>query len=278
MSYASDPYSQQGPAATAPRAVAAPLPPRIEAQNPPEAVASRRLRPTLSSPAPATAFTVDSTSDQPHPPRPAAAAAAAAASASAGADDPVDHATTDHADMLAVRAGDLARLGLLFERHHRPLYGFFVRLLGQPATAEDLVQTVFLRMLKYRHTYRDDGRFTTWMYHLARHAAADHHRKSAAAPSLLEEPEAIHDLPDHRPAADEAAARADDLAYMRRALARLPAEQRELLTLHRFQRLRHDELAALYGCTVGTMKVRVHRAVAALRTAFFTLRGEALPD
>lgn len=188
---------------------------------------------------------------------------------------PASLAPDDHALMRAVRDGDLARLGLLFERHHRPLYGFFVRLTGQASASEDLVQTVFLRILKYRHTYRDDGKFTTWMYHLARRVAADHYRKSASAPVLLDEPESIHEVADHTPAADEQTARADDLDCMQRALARLPAEQRELLTLHRFQRLRHDELAELYGCSIGAMKVRVHRAVASLRDAFFALRGES---
>jgi len=54
--------------------------------------------------------------------------------------------------MLAVRAGEIRRLGELFERHHRRLYGFFVRLTNQPAVSEDLVQIVFYRILKYRHT------------------------------------------------------------------------------------------------------------------------------
>lgn len=265
MSYASDPYSQQGPDTAAPHAAAATvLAGRTETRIRAEAVASRQLRSTLPA-GPTAATNVDFTS-APAPAVPPAAGDATTA---------LDPAAIDHADMLAVRAGDLARLGQLFERHHRPLYGFFVRLTGHTTASEDLVQTVFLRMLKYRHTYRDDGRFTTWMYHLARHVAADHHRKAASAPSLLEKPEAIHDVADHAPAADEQAARADDLACMHRALARLSAEQRELLTLQRFQRLRHDELAALYGCTVGTMKVRVHRAVAALRDAFFALRDEA---
>src|SRR2546430_1036370 len=73
---------------------------------------------------------------------------------------PVDHLTesrSDHALMLAVGAGELDALGSVFERHHRPLFGFLAKLTGNPTAAEDIVQTVFQRMLKYRHTYRDDG-------------------------------------------------------------------------------------------------------------------------
>ena len=68
---------------------------------------------------------------------------------------------TDEELMLAVRDGDLAKLGPLFERHHLALFDFLSRMTGNPTAAEDLVQDVFVRILKYRATYRDDGRFET---------------------------------------------------------------------------------------------------------------------
>jgi hypothetical protein len=86
--------------------------------------------------------------------------------------EPVAHSLTDHDLMLAVRDGELDALGELFERHHGPLFGFLSKLTGQRTAAEDITQIVFQRMLKYRHTYRDDGSFTAWMYHLARRCAA----------------------------------------------------------------------------------------------------------
>ena len=179
---------------------------------------------------------------------------------------------TDHELMLAVRAGEIARLGDLFERYHRPLYGFFVRLTGQRTASEDLVQLVFYRILKYRHTYRDEGKFSAWIYHLARKVAADHFRKNA--PVVLAEPGDLHEVPDCAPHAAEQAAQADDLALMHRALGALPLEQRELLTLHRFHHLRHEELARLFDCSVGAVKVRMHRALGALRERYFKLRQE----
>lgn len=185
--------------------------------------------------------------------------------------EPAD--VSDHELMLAVREGDLARLGELFERHHRPLYGFFVKTTGQRTASEDLVQLVFYRILKYRHTYRDEGKFTTWMYHLARKVAADHFRKHRAGTVSLDEPENGSELPDQGPQADETAAKQDDLRLMRAALGQLPAEQRELISLHRFQQLSHEELASVYRCSVGAVKVRVHRAVNMLRERFFKLQG-----
>src|SRR5579884_2743092 len=89
---------------------------------------------------------------------------------------------SDHALMLAVRDGNLDALGELFERHHGALFGFLYRMIGERTGAEDVCQIVFQRMLKYRHTYRDDGSFTAWMYHLARRCAYDHSRRAARAP------------------------------------------------------------------------------------------------
>ncbi len=180
---------------------------------------------------------------------------------------------TDHELMVAVRAGEVVRLGELFERYHRRLYAFFVRLTNQPAVSEDLVQVVFYRILKYRHTYRDEGRFPAWIYHLARKVAADHFRKHARAAAPTD-PADLHEQPDEAASPDARAAAADDLELLQEALARLPLEQREVLVLARMRHLEHREVARLLDCSVGAVKVRVHRALRELRTVYFRLRRE----
>lgn len=179
--------------------------------------------------------------------------------------------TSDHDLMLAVRAGELGRLGDLFERHHRPLHGFLARLTGDRETAEDLVQIVFQRILKYRHTYREEGKFSAWIYHLARRVAADHHRRAVRHGTATDPADFDHVSDEAAPTAATAAAKSDDLRVMQRALLSLPLDQREVLILHRFQHLRHDEIAKLLNISAGAAKVRVHRALAALRDRFFQL-------
>ncbi|MFI5337457.1 MAG: RNA polymerase sigma factor [Opitutales bacterium] len=186
---------------------------------------------------------------------------------------PVAVDPTDHELMIAVRAGDIARLGDLFERHHRPLYGFFVHLTNQPSVSEDLVQIVFHRILKYRHTYRDEGKFSAWIYHLARKVAADHFRKQVKIPAATDPA----DLPPHAdeaPSPAERTATNDDLALLRTALTRLPLEHREVLVLSRLQQVGHPEIARLLNCSIGAAKVRVHRALKELREVYFRLRRE----
>jgi len=177
---------------------------------------------------------------------------------------------SDHALMLAVRDGDLPKLGELFEKHHRPLYGFFVRLTGDRIASEDLVQLVFYRILKYRRTYRDEGKFSAWIYHIARRVAADHGRELSRSPVALGaggtdgfDPTDL--LVDEDPDPAERMARDDDVAILNKSVASLPHEHREVLVLSRFQHVPHKDIATLLNTTTGAVKARVHRAMKLLR-------------
>ena len=182
---------------------------------------------------------------------------------------------SDHELMIAVRAGEIDKLGELFERHHGPLYGFFVRHTGDRTASEDLVQLVFYRILKYRHTYRDEGRFSAWIYHVARKVAADHFRRNNAEPASTDQGE-LDTAPDQAPHAADRAVADDETERLHAALAALDPGQRELLVLARFQHLKHEEIARLFDLSTGAVKVRVHRALQDLRDIYFKLsRGHA---
>jgi len=179
----------------------------------------------------------------------------------------------DHELMLAVRDGDLDCMGELFERHHGPLFGYLAKLTGDRAAAEDIAQVVFQRMLRYRHTYRDDGRFTAWMYHLARRCACDHFRRAAP---IAVDPAELEGRADESRRADESAASRDDHALLQRALDRLDPGDREVLLLSRLQELSFAEVAAILECSVGAARVRAHRAMRSLRDQFCRLQKEPL--
>jgi RNA polymerase sigma-70 factor (ECF subfamily) len=181
----------------------------------------------------------------------------------------------DHELMLAVRDGDLDCMGELFERHHGPLFGYLTKLTGDRTAAEDISQTVFQRMLKYRHTYRDVGSFTAWMYHLARRCAQDNFRKSSAAPVGVD-PSHLEAHADESRGADEAATNRDDHALLHRALGRLDRDDREVLLLSRLQELSFVEVAGILECSVGAARVRAHRALKTLRDHYFQLQKEPL--
>ena len=81
---------------------------------------------------------------------------------------------TDEMIMEAVRNGDLQQASVLFERYNKQIYNFLARMTMSKVLAEDLTQNVFLRMIKYRNSYRDGNKFHSWIYQIARNVFSDH--------------------------------------------------------------------------------------------------------
>jgi len=182
---------------------------------------------------------------------------------------------TDEKLMLAVRKGDLAKLGVLFDRHHRGLFDFFAKMTGSRSIAEDLVQDVFFRILKYRETFRDESRFKAWMFHIARNARVDYYRKYQT--DTLADSDASERLPSTSPLPTHDLEQEQQTVLLECALLQLPAEKREVLILSRYQDMKYEQIAALLGCEVNTVKVRVFRAMKELRDIFFKLSNEKPP-
>lgn len=170
--------------------------------------------------------------------------------------------------MQAVREGDPGALAILFERHHRALFGYFVQMNGNRDLSEDLVQDVFFRMLKYRQSYKPDRPFTAWMYQIARNARVDSIAKRKLEVGLGDQEfSSVNRM-------DENLKRKQELSLLKRAMERLPHEKREVLVLSRFQNLKYEEIASVLDCSVGAVKVRVYRAVQALSAIYLELAGE----
>jgi RNA polymerase sigma-70 factor (ECF subfamily) len=187
----------------------------------------------------------------------------------------LDPTPTDSMLMGRVRDGELDQLAELFERHHRRLFQFFLRLVGDRAAAEDLVQEVFVRLIKYRKTWRAGSEFVPWMFALARNAGVDHFRSrrrderrdaAAAAPEL--------ELVEPTPRAVERLEERERAALLRTALERLAPEKREVLLLARFGELRHDRIASILGVSPGAVRVRLHRALKELREVYRQVADE----
>jgi RNA polymerase sigma factor (sigma-70 family) len=175
--------------------------------------------------------------------------------------------------MIKVKNGDLDRMGMLFERHHRPLLGFIFHLTGQRELSEDLVQNVFYRMLRYRHTYRGDGQFKAWMYHLARNVVHDEGRILKRSVPQTAMNEFIENIGDPT-VADEQALKKQELDGLQKAMAKLNPETREILVLSKFQELKYNEIALILNITEGAVKVRVHRAVCQLKNIFLEMETQ----
>jgi RNA polymerase sigma-70 factor (ECF subfamily) len=190
--------------------------------------------------------------------------------------------------MQRYAAGDLAAFEALYERHERPVYRFLLRSVGEAAIAEDLLQEVWMGVVRSARTYRSDpGRalFTTWLYRIARNRLIDHWR--ARDPAVLRSLDAVE--PDEPLAlaetlaadpSQEPEALAMDRARARdfvRAVEALPAAQREAFLLHAQAELSVAQIAEITGAGAETIKSRLRYAADRLRRAMQEWRKDGRP-
>lgn len=174
--------------------------------------------------------------------------------------------------MLKVKAGDVEKLGLLYNRYSRRLFGFFYRMTRDSSGAEDLVQIVFMRMLTYKHTYSDTGNFEYWVFHIARNAFKDHAKKNSRY--VLKDEISDHDgdfVSEHN--VERSQIKSEELAQLKKALFSLTAEKRELIELTRFQKMKYEEVGQLLGLTESAVKVKVHRIIKELKELYHKYDG-----
>jgi len=177
---------------------------------------------------------------------------------------------TDNALMLKVKAGDLDKLGLLYERHKKRLFGFFYNMNGNASISEDLVQNVFVRILKYKHTFIGDGSFAAWMFRTARNVNYDHYRKHKKEANQARLTSVEYRLEDEQ-GLDSKMDKNDEVSQLNLAMQKLPPEKREVLTLSKYKEIKFIEIGEILGCSEGAAKVKAHRALNDLRTIFLQM-------
>jgi RNA polymerase sigma-70 factor (ECF subfamily) len=186
---------------------------------------------------------------------------------------------TDEGLMLAWQAGDAAAFDRLYARHRGGVFRYLLRHCGNRASAEELHQDVWLRLISARPGYRPVARFTTWLYTVARNRLIDHWR--AAAPQRLvsldvEQDDGMVVMQFEDPAVRADPMRnADSWQQGRRivdALQALPGAQRDAFLLHVEGGLALTEIAALTGAPAETVKSRLRYAYARLRDALGDLQ------
>ena len=180
---------------------------------------------------------------------------------------------SDNALMLKVKDGKLDKLGLLFERYNKSLYGFFFRLTSDSDASEDLVQNVFIRILKYKHTYHGDGKFSTWMFHMARNLFADHYKKMKRM-GYKEDVEVTDKYFRDDVNAESTRIQKEEIDLLQQAMDRLSLEKREILVLSKYQEMRYKEIADLLKLTESAVKVRIFRALKELKEVYEKLETQ----
>ncbi len=172
---------------------------------------------------------------------------------------------SDEDIMQEVKQGNTDLLALLFHRHHKHLFNFFLQTGVEYHHSEDLMQQVFYRILKYRNSYREHADFRKWMFTIARNIMRKHfetrkRHQEQDLPDIL-----LNFIENQINNSDEE----EKIKILYTALENIPAQDRELINLSRFQGMKYEDIAEITGTTVGAIKVKMHRAIKKLRDHYF---------
>lgn len=171
-------------------------------------------------------------------------------------DDPYQSLSDAALSRVALR--ESGAFEALVRRHAPAVHRLAANTVG-PGAADDVVQEVFIAVHRGLAGFRGEAQFSTWLHRITLNAC---HRALRARTTLP-----LEDAPE--PASPHSPARSGEQADVRErlaaALARLPREQREALSLRELSGLDYAEIAAVTGAELGTVKSRINRARAALR-------------
>lgn len=179
--------------------------------------------------------------------------------------------------------GDPAAYRTLIERYHDDLLRFLTRLVGDRTAAEDLFQETFMQIHQSGHTFDTSRRFRPWLFTIAANKGRDHIRKRIRQRTVgLSAPLGGRDstvsfvdlLEVDVPSPDAAMDSAERDLMVQGAIGRLQPALREVLLLAYFQRLSYQQIADDLGIPLGTVKSRMHAAVAAFARAWQAVTRE----
>lgn len=184
--------------------------------------------------------------------------------------------------MLLYQKGDERAFEVLYWRHQRGIFNFISHFIGESGNqAEELLQDVFLKVVKASKRYEPSAKFTTWLYQIARNGCIDHFRKmkhrkttSLAQPIDSEEEMVLESTIAGTNPSPEKAARISEVALvLEEAIAALPEDQKEVFLMREDLNLSFAEISELIGCPVNTAKSRMRYALEHLRK---TLKREGI--
>jgi len=170
--------------------------------------------------------------------------------------------------MAAYVAGDQAAFAALFDALAPRLLAFFQRAVAERAVAEDLLQITFERVHAARKRYRLGSPLRPWLFTIAARVRIDELRRRYRLPPTADETE-LDRVADHAGPSDQARDR-----RVREAIDSLPASQRVVVHLHRFEGMTFGEIGSVLGVQEGAVRLRAFRAYDSLRTLLLPLVRE----
>lgn len=181
-----------------------------------------------------------------------------------------------------IKAGDLDAYEALVTAYEKQVYTLALRMTGDPQDAEDMSQEAFLKAYTSLDNFRGDSKFSVWLYRIVSNVCLDFLRRQSRRPSLSlsmedEEGECLQwDIPDESLSPEKLLEQKLTRESLRRGLAALPPQQREILLLREIQGLSYEEIGQALDLEAGTVKSRIFRA--RKRLCAFLLEEGNIPE
>ena len=164
----------------------------------------------------------------------------------------------------AAQGGDAGAFRQLYDTYRDRIYSLVLYSIGDPFNAQDVLQTVFLKVFRGLRSFRLQSSLSTWIYRIAHNECQDHHRRRKVAHVPLEAILGSNDEIDTRPRFDDQHARQQRERIIQRAVMQLPFKMREVVALRYVEGLSYDEMSRVLGCAPGTVASRLNRALVEL--------------
>lgn len=185
-------------------------------------------------------------------------------------DDPTEYLNDEDVMlMLEVCGGAEHALRMLIEKWKKPLINYFYRSVPDSHFAEDLAQQTFINLYKARNTYAPKAKFSTYLFHIARHVLINEHRKAVRRPADATDPAEMGGSVEGRQELEMA--ELEEIFY--KTLKELPENQRTAILLLKQQELSYEEIAEIMQAKVSAVKTWLHRARATLKESLENSRA-----
>jgi RNA polymerase sigma factor (sigma-70 family) len=172
---------------------------------------------------------------------------------------------SDEKIMKQLSQGDNKAAGVLYDRYHKKVYGYFVRMTRDMEASRDLTQNVFLKVIRYSNSWKEDKVFAYWLFRIARNLMIDFHREAWKYTGLDDVPDMA--ARDQVQSVQDMEAR-ESFDLLLEAMSKLPPVYRELIELNRFQGFSYKEIAATTLSNENAVKMKTFRAIQKLKEIY----------
>jgi len=167
---------------------------------------------------------------------------------------------TDLEVMQRVQAGETNQVGTLYERHKTSLFKYFYRCSNDQAVSEDMVQNVFIKVIRYKDQFKGTGEFTYWLFRIARNTWLDSIKKNDPMYRSIDL-DSTQIEGSYSVQASHLMTQQDQKERLKRALDMISPEKKDAIVMSRYHGMDYKTIAEISDCTENAIKSRVMRGI-----------------